>query len=54
MPAVNAIRALENLDEQSLTRHSSDLPTPGISIRIVHMSSPPVDGKAPPIIDAER
>jgi hypothetical protein len=44
MPAVNAIRALENLDEQGLTRHSTDLPTPGICIRIVHQQIPqPVD-----------
>ena len=56
MPAVNAIRALENLDEQSLTRHSSDLPTPGISIRIVHETPRPapidITPRPSPIIDA--
>jgi hypothetical protein len=58
MPAVNAIRALENLDEQSLTRHSSDLPTPGISIRIVHETPRPAPIDITPrpsrIIDADE
>ena len=39
MPAVNAIRVLESLDEEGLMRRSTDLPTPGICIRIV--SGPP-------------
>jgi hypothetical protein len=55
MPAVNAIRVLESLDEEGLMRRSSDLPTPGISIRIVHMPSPParpVMPKPAQIIDA--
>jgi hypothetical protein len=55
MPAVNAIRALEQIggDEQT---SKSNTPTPGISIRIVSLSSPPppMDIKAAPrIIDAE-
>jgi hypothetical protein len=53
MPAVNAIRALEQLgDEQTNKPHA---PSPGISIRIVSLASPPapVDIKAAPrIIDA--
>jgi hypothetical protein len=54
MPAVNAIRALEQIgDEQQTNRPNT--PTPGISIRIVQVSSPPapIDIKsAPRIIDA--
>ena len=54
MPAVNAIKALEMIgDEEGLMRRTTD-PGPGISIRIVHMSSPPaqpVAPRPPPIID---
>jgi hypothetical protein len=54
MPAVNAIRALEQLGDEQTNRPSA--PSPGISIRIVNVASPPppMDIKAPPrIIDAE-
>jgi hypothetical protein len=54
MPAVNAIRALEQIgDDQQTNRPNT--PSPGISIRIVQVSSPPapIDIKAAPrIIDA--
>ena len=55
MPAVNAIRALEQIGDEQTNR--PNVPTPGISIRIVNVSSPPppMDIKAAPrIIDAER
>ena len=54
MPAVNAIKALEMLDDGQTNRPNT--PSPGISIRIVSVSSPPapIDIKAAPrIIDAE-
>jgi hypothetical protein len=52
MPAVNAIKALELLGDEQTSRPNT--PTPGISIRIVQVSSPPapIDIKAAPrIID---
>jgi len=56
MPAVNAIRALEQIggDEQT---NRPNTPSPGISIRIVNVASPPapIDIKsAPRIIDADE
>jgi hypothetical protein len=56
LPAVNAIRALEQLggDEQT---NKLNTPSPGISIRIVTLASPPppIDIKAAPrVIDAEQ
>jgi hypothetical protein len=53
MPAVNAIKALEMIGDEQTSRPNT--PTPGISIRIVQVSSPPapIDIKAAPrIIDA--
>src|SRR6516162_1987685 len=53
MPAVNAIKALELIGDEQINR--PNIPTPGISIRIVQVSSPPapIDIKAAPrIIDA--
>jgi hypothetical protein len=53
MPAVNAIKALELIGDEQINRPNT--PTPGISIRIVQVSSPPapIDIKAAPrIIDA--
>jgi hypothetical protein len=53
MPAVNAIKALEMLDTEQINR--PNVPSPGISIRIVQVASPPapMDIKAAPrIIDA--
>jgi hypothetical protein len=53
MPAVNAIRALEQIGDEQINR--PNVPTPGISIRIVNVASPPppMDIKAGPrIIDA--
>ena len=51
MPAVNAIRALEGMDEAGLMRRATD-PTPGICIRIV--SSPqPIEVMPAKVIDAE-
>ena len=55
MPAVNAIKALEMIGDEQTNRPNT--PTPGISIRIVQVSTPPapVDIKAAPrIIDAEQ
>ena len=54
MPAVNAIRALEQIgDEQTTKPHA---PSPGVTIRIVNVAQPPppVDIKSPRIIDAEQ
>jgi hypothetical protein len=56
-PAVNAIKTLELIGdaEDGLMRRAIDS-GPGISIRIVHMSSPlaqPVAPRSPQIIDAE-
>jgi hypothetical protein len=53
MPAVNAIKTLMGVDDEQTNRPNT--PTPGISIRIVQVSSPPapIDIKAAPrIIDA--
>jgi hypothetical protein len=53
-PAVNAIKALEMLGDEQINRPNT--PSPGISIRIVQVSSPPapIDIKAAPrIIDAD-
>jgi hypothetical protein len=54
LPAIHAIRLLEQIgDEQT---NKPNLPTPGVTIRIVSLSSPPepVDIKSNPrIIDAE-
>jgi hypothetical protein len=55
MPAVNAIRALEQLGNDEQTNRPNT-PSPGISIRIVNVAQPPppMDIKsAPRIIDAE-
>ena len=55
MPAVNAIKALEMIGDEQINRPNT--PTPGISIRIVQVSSPPapIDIKAAPrIIDASE
>ena len=55
MPAVNAIKALEMIGDEQINRPST--PSPGISIRIVSLSSPPapIDIKAAPrIIDASE
>jgi hypothetical protein len=52
LPAVNAIRALEQLGGDEQTRPNT--PSPGVSIRIINLSSPPppMDIKAAPrIID---
>jgi hypothetical protein len=54
MPAVNAIRALESLDEEGLMRRATDTPTPGISIRIVHLAQPAVDVTPAKVIDASQ
>jgi hypothetical protein len=55
MPAVNAIRALEQLGDEQINK--PNVPSPGISIRIVSLASPPapIDIKAAPrIIDADE
>ena len=55
MPAVNAIKALEMLSDEQMSRPNT--PTPGISIRIVQVASPPapMDIKASPrIIDPDE
>jgi hypothetical protein len=54
MPAVNAIRALEQLGDEQITK--PNVATPGISIRIVNVAQPPppMDIKAAPrVLDAE-
>jgi hypothetical protein len=55
MPAVNAIKTLEGLDED-LMRRNTDTPTPGIVLRIVNVAPPPVPiditPRPSPIIDA--
>ena len=55
MPAVNAIKTLEGLDED-LMRRNTDAPTPGIVLRIVNMAPQPVPiditPRPSPIIDA--
>jgi hypothetical protein len=56
LPAVNAIRALEQLGSDEQT-NKPNVPTPGISIRIVNVASPPppIDIKsAPRILDADE
>jgi hypothetical protein len=53
MPAVQALRTLEQLGDEQTNRPNA--PSPGISIRIVSLASPPppMDIKATPrIIDA--
>src|SRR6516165_10209330 len=53
MPAVQALRTLEQLSDEQTSKPNT--PSPGISIRIVNLSSPParIDIKAAPrIIDA--
>jgi len=55
MPAVNAVKALMFDEYEQINRPNT--PTPGISIRIVQVSSPPapIDIKAAPrIVDAEQ
>jgi hypothetical protein len=55
MPAVQALRTLEMLGDEQTTRPTA--PSPGISIRIVNVASPPapMDIKsAPRIIDADE
>jgi hypothetical protein len=55
MPAVNAVKALMFDEYEQINRPNT--PTPGISIRIVQVSSPPapIDIKAAPrIIDASE
>jgi hypothetical protein len=55
MPAVNAIKALEMIGDEQTNRPNT--PTPGISIRIVQVSSQPapIDIKAAPrIIDVSE
>ena len=55
MPAVNAIKTLEGLDED-LIRRNTDTPTPGIVLRIVNVAPQPVPiditPRPSPIIDA--
>jgi len=55
MARVNAVKALEQLDEQAPSSQAANLPTPGVTIRIVNVSSPPapidVTPKVP-LIDA--
>jgi hypothetical protein len=38
MPAVNAIKTLEGLDEEGLMRRTADTTTPGIVLRIVNVT----------------
>jgi hypothetical protein len=56
MPAVNAIKTLEGLDEEGLMRRTTDTPTPGIVLRIVNVAPQPVPiditPRPSPIIDA--
>ena len=56
MPAVNAIRALDGMDEAGLMRRATDTVTPGIVLKIVYEQPRPapidVTPRAP-LIDAE-
>jgi len=46
MARVHAIKTLEQMDEEGSMRRSADLPTPGVTIRIVNVASQPA-----PIVD---
>jgi hypothetical protein len=46
MARVHAIKTLEQLDEEGSMRRSADLPTPGVTIRIVNVAPQPA-----PIVD---
>jgi hypothetical protein len=56
MARVNAVKALEQLDEQAPSSRAANLPTPGVTIRIINVSSPPapidIVPKPAQIIDA--
>jgi len=60
MPAVNAVKALEQMDAEAIARPVGQ-PTPGIVLRILNVTSAPVGPSsfvsvtpsAPRIIDAE-
>jgi hypothetical protein len=41
MARVHAIKTLEQLDEEGSMRRSTDLPTPGVTIRIVNVAAQP-------------
>ena len=53
MPAVQALRTLEQLGDEQTNKPNA--PSPGVTIRIVNVAQmpPPSDIKAPRIIDAE-
>jgi hypothetical protein len=46
MPAVNAIKVLEQLDAEAISRPSANSPTPGVVINVISASP------SPPVIDA--
>jgi hypothetical protein len=55
MARVHAIKTLEQLDEEGSMRRSADLPTPGVTIRIVNVAPKPAPidvTPKPQIIDA--
>jgi hypothetical protein len=58
MAKVNSIKCLEDMNEESSLRRSSDMPSPGVTIRILNMSSSPAPIDITPrlsqIIDAEQ
>jgi hypothetical protein len=45
MPAVNAVKTLEQLDVEARERPNAASPTPGVTIRIVNVTQSPLDTK---------
>jgi hypothetical protein len=52
MAKVNAIRTLEALDEDASLRRVSDVPSPGMTIRILNVVPQPIDITPAKVIDA--
>jgi len=49
MARVHAIKTLEQLDEDASLRRSGELPTPGVTIRIVNVVPQPAFGNVTPV-----
>jgi len=58
MARVNAVKALEQLDEQAPSSRAANLPTPGIVLKIVNVTPQPapidITPRQPQIIDADE
>ena len=48
MAKVNSIKCLEDMNEEGSLRRSSDVPSPGVTIRIVNVTPQPVFGNVTP------